>query len=166
MIYDVIINGTTHRVELTKGEKTWLCKVDDTMMEVDAVFTARDVVSILLGGKAYEVKRERALSGETHMIVGSARYSSEVQDPRSLKTRRAHSGAGEGPQKLTAPMPGKVVRILVGEKAEVEAGQGVIVVEAMKMQNELKSPKKGVVSKIVVAEGTTVNAGDPLVVIE
>jgi len=166
MIYDVIINGNTHRVELTKGEKTWLCKVDDTMMEVDAAFTARDVVSILLSGKAYEVKRERALSGETHMIVGSARYSSEVQDPRSLKTRRSHAGAGEGPQKLMAPMPGKVVRILVSEKDEVEAGQGIIVVEAMKMQNELKSPKKGVVSKVIAAEGATVNAGDPLMVIE
>lgn len=166
MTYDVIINGNTHRVELTKGEKTWLCKVDNTMMEVDAAFTARDVVSILLSGKAYEIKRERALSGETHMIVGSARYSSEVRDPRSLKTRRSQAGAGEGPQKLMAPMPGKVVRILVSEKDEVEAGQGVIVVEAMKMQNELKSPKKGVVSKVIAAEGTTVNAGDPLMVID
>ncbi len=166
MTYDVVINGNTHRVELTKNEHTWLCKVDDTMMEVDAAFTARDVISILLSGKAYEVKRERSLSGETHMIVGSARYSSEVQDPRSLKTRRAQAGTGEGPQKLNAPMPGKVVRILVKEKDEVEAGQGVIVVEAMKMQNELKSPKKGVVSKILAAEGSTVNAGDALVVVE
>lgn len=166
MTYDVVINGNTHRVELAKGEKTWICKVDDSMMEVDAVFTARDVISILLGGKAYEVKRERSLSGETHMIVGSARYSSEVQDPRSLKTRRAKAGTEEGPQKLLAPMPGKIVRILVAEKAEVEAGQGVIVVEAMKMQNELKSPKKGIVAKLPVAEGATVNAGDTLAIIE
>jgi biotin carboxyl carrier protein len=166
MTYEVVINGNTHRVELTKGEKTWVCKVDDSMMEVDAAFTARDVISILLGGKAYEVKRERSLSGETHMIVGSARYSSEVQDPRSLKTRRAKAGTEEGPQKLIAPMPGKIVRILVAEKGKVEAGQGVIVVEAMKMQNELKSPKKGIVAKLPVAEGATVNAGDTLAIIE
>ncbi len=166
MTYDVVINGTTHRVELTKQDKTWLCKVDDTMMEVDAAFTARDVISILLGGKAYETKRERAQSGETHMIVGSARYASDVQDPRSLKTRRARAGTEEGPQKVAAPMPGKIVRILRPEKSEVEAGQGVIVVEAMKMQNELKSPKKGVVAKVLVAEGATVNAGDALAIIE
>lgn len=166
MTYDVIINGTMHRVELTKLDKTWLCKVDDTVMEVDAAFTARDVISILLGGKQYEVKRERSLSGETHMIVGSARYSSDVQDPRSLKTRRSQAAGSEGPQKMAAPMPGKVVRILVGEKDEVEAGQGVIVVEAMKMQNELKSPKKGTVSKVLVGEGATVNAGDALAIIE
>ncbi len=166
MTYDVIINGTSHRVELTKQENCWVCKVDDTMMELDAAFTARDVLSVLLGGKAYEVKRERSLNGDTHMIVGSARYSSEVHDPRSLKTRRATAGTGEGPQKLVAPMPGKIVRIIVPEKGEVEAGHGVIVVEAMKMQNELKSPKTGIVSKVLVAEGATVNAGDPLVIIE
>jgi biotin carboxyl carrier protein len=166
MTYDVVINGTTHRVELIRGEKTWICKVDDAMMEVDAALTARDVMSVLLGGKAYAIKRERALSGETHMIVGSARYASEVQDPRSLKTRRANAGTAEGPQKLAAPMPGKIVRVLAPEKSEVEAGQGVIVIEAMKMQNELKSPKKGVVAKVLVTEGATVNAGDALVIIE
>jgi biotin carboxyl carrier protein len=166
MTYDVVINGTTHRVELTKGDKTWICKVDDTMMEVDAAFTARDVISVLLGGKAYEIKRERSLSGETHMIIGSARYASEVQDPRSLRTRRAKAGTEEGPQKLVAPMPGKIIRTLVPEKREVEAGQGVIVVEAMKMQNELKSPKKGIVAKILVVEGAIVNAGDALAIIE
>jgi len=63
-------------------------------------------------------------------------------------------------------MPGKVVRILVREEAEVEAGQGIVVVEAMKMQNEIKSPKKGVVQKIVAAEGANVNAGDVLAVVE
>ena len=166
MTYDVIINGQTHRVELNKGEKTWLCRVDDYEMELDAAITARDVLSVLLEGKAYEIKRERSFSGETHMIVGSQRYSAEVQDPRSLRSRRAAGASTEGPQKLLAPMPGKVVRILVAEKDEVEAGQGLIVVEAMKMQNELKSPKKGIVQKIMAVEGATVNPGEALVIVE
>lgn len=135
-------------------------------MEVDAALTARDVMSVLLGNKAYEVKRERSLSGEEHMIVFSERFKAEVQDPRSLRTRRGAGASGEGPQKLAAPMPGKVVRMLVEEGAEVEAGQGVVVVEAMKMQNELKAPKKGVVKKVMAKEGTTVNAGDTLAIIE
>jgi biotin carboxyl carrier protein len=63
-------------------------------------------------------------------------------------------------------MPGKVVRVLAGEKTEVDAGQGVLVVEAMKMQNELKSPKKGIVQKILASEGAAVNAGDVLAVVE
>jgi biotin carboxyl carrier protein len=63
-------------------------------------------------------------------------------------------------------MPGKVVRVLIGEEQPIEAGQSIMVVEAMKMQNEIKSPKKGVVQKIVAAEGANVNAGDVLAIVE
>jgi biotin carboxyl carrier protein len=100
------------------------------------------------------------------MVIGSARYAVDVQDPRSLKTRRAVAGAEAGPQKIKAAMPGKIVRVLVSEKEEVKAGQGVIVMEAMKMQNEMKSPKDGRVQKILAAEGSAVNAGDTLAIIE
>jgi biotin carboxyl carrier protein len=100
------------------------------------------------------------------MVVGSARYAVDVQDPRSLRTRRAVAGNEAGPQKLKALMPGKVVRILVREKDEVKAGQAVLVMEAMKMQNEMKSPKDGKVQKMLAAEGSTVNAGDTLAIIE
>jgi biotin carboxyl carrier protein len=63
-------------------------------------------------------------------------------------------------------MPGRIVRVLVAENSEVEAGQGIVVVEAMKMQNEIKSPKKGVVKKIAATTGAAVNPGDVLAVIE
>jgi biotin carboxyl carrier protein len=166
MTYDVIVDGKTHHVELTRGKKLWSCKVDGQEIEVDATLTARDVMSVLVDGKAYEIKRERSLQGELHMVIGSARYAVDVQDPRSLRTRRAVAGAEAGPQKIKAAMPGKIVRILVNEKDEVKGGQGIIVMEAMKMQNELKSPKDGRVQKILTAEGSTVNAGDTLAIIE
>ena len=166
MTYDVIVDGKTHRLELNKGEKTWICKVDGHRLEVDAALTARDVLSVLVGGDAFEIKRERSLQGELHLVIGSARYAIDVQDPRSLRTRRAAAGGEAGPQKITAPMPGKIVRVMVAVGDEVKAGQGVIVMEAMKMQNEMKSPKDGKVQKILTAEGATVNAGDALAVIE
>ncbi|MGB0012261.1 MAG: biotin/lipoyl-containing protein, partial [Candidatus Sulfotelmatobacter sp.] len=72
----------------------------------------------------------------------------------------------QGPKKIVAPMPGKVVRLLVREGDEVEMGASVAVVEAMKMQNEIKSPKKGAVQKILVTEGAAVNAGDVLAIVE
>jgi biotin carboxyl carrier protein len=166
MTYDVVVDGKTHQVELTQGEKTWHCKVDGETVEVDAALTARDVLSVLVGGKAYEIKRERSLQGDLHMVIGSARYAVDVQDPRSLRTRRAAAGAEAGPQKVKAPMPGKIVRVMVNEGDEVKAGQGIIVMEAMKMQNEMKSPKDGKVQKVLTAEGSTVNAGDTLAVVE
>src|ERR1700751_2493381 len=129
MTYDVVVDNKTHQVELTRGEKTWLCKVDGQVIEVDAALTARDVLSVLVAGKAYEIKRERSLQGELHMVIGSARYAVDVQDTRSLRTRRAIAGAESGPQRVKAPMPGKIVRIMVNEKDEVNAGQGIIVME-------------------------------------
>ena len=87
MTYDIVVDGKTHQLELTRGEKTWLCKVDGEEIEVDAALTARDVLSVLIGGKAYEIKRERSLQGELHIVIGSARYAVDVQDPRSLRTR-------------------------------------------------------------------------------
>jgi biotin carboxyl carrier protein len=166
MIYDVVVDGKTHQVELTRSDHAWLCKIDGHEMELDAVLTARDVLSVLVDGKAYEIKRERSLQGELHMVIGSARYAVDVQDPRSLRTRRSVAGSEAGPQKVKSPMPGKIVRILVNEHDEVKAGQGLIVMEAMKMQNEMKSPKDGKVQKILTAEGSTVNAGDTLAIVE
>jgi biotin carboxyl carrier protein len=166
MTYNVVVDGKTHRVELTRGEQTWQCSIDGQPIEVDAALTTRDVLSILIGDKQYEIKRERSLRGELHMVIGSARYAVDVQDPRSLRTRRAAAGSEAGPQKLTAAMPGKIIRIMVKEKDEVKSGQAVLVMEAMKMQNEMKSPKDGRVQKILTAEGSTVNAGDTLAVIE
>ncbi len=166
MTYDVVVDGKTHQLELTRGEKTWHCKIDGKTMDVDVALTARDVLSVLVDGKAYEIKRERSLQGELHMVIGSARYAVDVQDPRSLRTRRAVAGSEAGPQRLKAAMPGKIVRILVQEKDEVKAGQSIVVMEAMKMQNEMKSPKDGRVQKILIAEGSIVNAGDTLAIIE
>src|SRR5579864_4352440 len=164
MIYEITIDERNYRVELNRVDGRWDCRLDGKPVEIDAVLPRRDVLSILIKGKAYEIKRERSAT-DLHLWVGSARYGVQLRDPRSLRGRAA-TDDGKGPRKLVAPMPGKIVRVLVAESAEVEAGQGVVVVEAMKMQNEIKSPKKGVVRKLVAMEGAAVNAGDVLAVVE
>jgi biotin carboxyl carrier protein len=98
--------------------------------------------------------------------MGSERFAVEVRDPRSLRSRRAATGQEAGPAKILAPMPGKIIRVLAAEGGEVEAGQGLVVVEAMKMQNEIKATKKGRVTRIAVKEGSAVNAGDLLAIVE
>lgn len=165
MIYDINIDGQDYRLELAHDKAGWTCRLNGGEVALDAVLTRANVLSVVINGTAYEVKRELT-PVDLHLWVGSARYAAEVRDPRSLRSRRRAAGAAAGIKKLVAPMPGKVVRVLVKEKAEVQAGQGVLVVEAMKMQNELKSPKKGVVQKILAAPGTTVNAGDVLAIVE
>jgi biotin carboxyl carrier protein len=164
MTYDVAIDGKTHRLELERNEKGWSCRLDGRAIPVDAVLARPDVLSLRVLNRAFEVKCER-VGTETHFWVGSQRFSVEVRDPRSLRGR-GRATADQGPQKLTAPMPGKVVRILLAPGSEVEAGTGVLVVEAMKMQNEVKSPKKGTIQKILVQVGAAVNAGDVLAMVE
>jgi biotin carboxyl carrier protein len=164
MIYDVTIDGKNYRLELDRDDGRWSCRLDGREIAVDAVLARPDVLSLRLGNDAYEVKCER-VGSDSHLWVGSQRFASEVRDPRSLRAR-LRAADDHGPKKLTAPMPGKVVRILASEGAHVAAGTGVIVVEAMKMQNEIKSPKKGMVQKLLVGEGAAVNAGDVLAIVE
>jgi biotin carboxyl carrier protein len=106
-------------------------------------------------------------SGETvDVVVGTERFAVMFTDPKRLRGSAAAAGVGDGAARIVAPMPGKVVRVLVQVGAQIEAGAGVVVVEAMKMQNEMKSPKAGSVSAVNVEVGATVNGGDVLVVIE
>jgi len=164
MLYDVTIDGKNYRLDLNRAEGRWFCRLDGQELEVDAVLTRTDVLSLRIGNMAYEIKSERVAS-DLHLWVGSTRFAAEVRDPRSLRGR-TRAGDDQGPKKIVAPMPGKVVRLLVHDGDEVEQGAGVAVVEAMKMQNEIKSPKKGSVQKILVTEGAAVNAGDVLAIIE
>jgi biotin carboxyl carrier protein len=165
MVYNVTVDGKHYRLDLSCKDGNWLCHLDGREIEVDPVLLRQNVLSLIIGGVSYEVKRELTAS-DTHLWIGGARYQTELHDPRSLRSYRAESGAAAGKKKIIAPMPGKVVRVLVKEKMEVQAGQGVVVVEAMKMQNELKSPKQGIVQKVMVAEGASVKAGDVLLIVE
>ncbi len=165
MVYDVTIDGKDFRLELERKESGWQCRLDGRNIEMNAVLARRDVLSILIDGKAYEIKREHTAT-DTHLWVGSVRYLAELRDPRSLRGRKGAGADDKGPKKILAPMPGKVVRMLVDQGQPVEAGQSILVVEAMKMQNEIKSPKKGMLQKIVAIEGGNVNAGDVLAIVE
>jgi len=122
------------------------------------------VYSVLLGSRSFEVKitpsgTEWAVDVDgRHFVIGAV-------DPRTQR-RLNSSAASHGPSKLPAPMPGKVVRVLVEPGVEVAAGQGLVVVEAMKMQNELKAPRAGRVIAVNTTAGATVASGDVLVVLE
>jgi biotin carboxyl carrier protein len=163
MTYDVTIDGKNYRLELDRAEGRWSCRLDGRVIEIDAVLARPDVLSLRVGDLAYEVKSER-VAGVLQIWVGNQRFAPEVRDPRLLRGR-SRAIDDHGPKKLTAPMPGKIVRILAPEGAEVEVGAGILVIEAMKMQNEIKSPKKGTIQKILVREGAAVNAGDGLAIV-
>jgi biotin carboxyl carrier protein len=164
MLYDIIIDGKNYQLALNRTGGVWECRLNGRELDVDAVLARPNVLSIRVGNLAYEVKSER-VAGELHLWVGSARFLAEVRDPRSLRGR-SRAGEERGPRKIVASMPGKVVRLLAQVGDSIETGAGVLVVEAMKMQNEIKSPKNGKIDKILVSPGAAVNAGDVLAIIE
>jgi acetyl/propionyl-CoA carboxylase alpha subunit len=122
------------------------------------------VFSVLLGSKSFSVAIARRGSG-LELWAGGRRHFLELADPRD-RSGKADRVSAAGPVEIRAQMPGKVIKVLVERGAAVETGQGIIIVEAMKMQNEMKSPKSGVVGRIQAAEGSTVAAGETLMVIE
>jgi len=118
------------------------------------------VYSILVDGASYEVTVD---AGE--VTVGNRRFTYEIEDPRQWK-RSSDSAGIHGRAQIVAPMPGKIVRILVAIGAEVNAGDAIIVIEAMKMQNEMKAPRAGRVAEIHGKENDSVVAGAILAIID
>ena len=130
------------------------------LRDADHAPIAAGLHSVLANGTSYEVR----VNGSTITVNGHA-FETEIQDPRRWSRQSASHGS-QGRASINSPMPGKVVRILVELHQEVEAGKGIVVVEAMKMQNELKSPKPGKVVEIRVSENDGVAAGAVLVIIQ
>lgn len=170
MKFEVHLTGPTGKklrtVELERDTDRWKISLDGQPVTVDAVEIDPNTLSLLLHGQSYEVRITQSPDGLLNLQTGLQEFTAEVADPRAWRGRRYGALEVEGRQQVVAPMPGKVVRLLVQVGDKVEAGQGLLVVEAMKMQNEIRSPKGGTVERLQVKEGQPVNAGDVLAWVE
>jgi biotin carboxyl carrier protein len=158
------IAGKKRHVELTEaGERpTWT--MDGQRLEADAAEASPGIYSILINGKSFEVRIERR-GAELRAMTCDLEFAVVIQDEREWRRHRGGGVEPEGRQQVLAPMPGKVVRVLVSAGDSVRAGQGLLVVEAMKMQNEVRAPKSGTIDRVRVVEGQTVNAGEVVVIV-
>lgn len=169
MILRVLVDGRRVDLELSRSGEECRFRLGTEAAgggerSASVIEVAPGVYSVLLEGRSYEVTVEPA-EGSSILAVGGRRFTVDVEDPRRSRSRAA-AAFGEGRRKVTAPMPGKVVRVLVAEGEKVEAGQGIAVVEAMKMQNEMKAPKAGRVAALTAREGAAVTAGEVLAIVE
>ena len=163
----VEIGGRQRCVELPSnadGAATTIV-VDGKQTVADVRMLRDGVLSLIVGGRQFQCILQRDADGDAVVVAGK-RFGFSIADPRSLAGQRGATGGSDGPKAVKAPMPGRVVRILVAVGDEVEKERGLVVIEAMKMQNELKSPKTGHVFRVAVAVGDTVAAGDVLVIVE
>lgn len=166
MKLEIEIDGHLRHVEIESVDSTgqWTITIDGQTVEADACLLRPGILSLHIAGRSHRIVLD-ADPAETALHLGAHRIPYRIADPRSLRRRRRRAGA-EGPVTLKASMPGRVVRLLAEIGETVAAHQGILVIEAMKMQNELKAPREGRVAQIRVDPGDTVSAGDVLAIIE
>ena len=165
MKFEVNIRTTKQVVELERDGSAWRIALDGKRIDADVREVEHGVFSVILDGESHEVRVTPQSDGTLILNSGTHEFAAEVTDPRAWRGRRHGGMEAEGRQQITAPMPGKVVRVLVRPGEKVEAGQGLVVVEAMKMQNEIRSPKSGMVERLMAKEGEPVNAGEVLAIV-
>jgi biotin carboxyl carrier protein len=154
------IDDRPYPLELERDGEEWIAN----SRRASVIEVEPGIYSVLIDGRSFEARME---GGQPACVVniGPRRFAVEVTDPRQFVCKR-DGAPREGREALTAPMPGRVVRVLAQAGDRVEAGQGILVIEAMKMQNELKAPKAGTLVSLTAQEGATVAGGEALGAIE
>ena len=155
-------------VEIRREAGEVFANVDGREYRLEASLSPSGMTLLTADGQVFDCRIEGQPSAgqAVEVFVGTDQYAVTLTDPKRLGGAAAASAAADGAARIVAPMPGKIVRVLVAKGASVEVGAGIVVVEAMKMQNEMKAPKAGTVVALSVEVGTTVNGGDVLAVIE
>ena len=165
MKYVVTLGDEARAVEVSGGDGRYRVVVGDTEWDVDARATAAGIYSLLIGGVSY-VADVLDRDGMCVVEVRGERYEITVEEQtRHIIRTRGGAGAGAGSRTLTAPLPGKISRVAVRPGDAVQAGDILLVIEAMKMENEFRAGTAGTVAEVRVAAGEAVNAGDVLIVL-
>jgi biotin carboxyl carrier protein len=164
MKINITIQDRQRTVEWTYAGDRLQWKVDGVHVDADAIKVAPGIFSIIVDGESFEAQVEGD-SSRLRVLIGGREYLSSIENPRELKKRGAGAAQIEGRQNVVAPMAGKIIQSLVKAGDEVQSGQGLLIVEAMKMQNEIRSPKSGKIEVITVIEGQTVNPGDTVAIV-
>jgi biotin carboxyl carrier protein len=166
MICDLETRGGGRTIQVRRRGSEWEMTLDGRILKVD-VTVSGGRWSLLIGRRSYEVAVDRRANGERIVHINGRAVPVSIVDPRErLVRRRGAMAAGHGPRSIVSPMPGRIVKVLVREGDTVAAHQGLLVVEAMKMENELRAPRAGQVTAVKVVEGMSVEGGAVLIVME
>jgi biotin carboxyl carrier protein len=162
VIFDAQVGEKSLRIEVRGKDGGYRLTVDGRPLDVEVKEAGRGFLNLILEGRSYDVGLVRADTGITVVLDGVPHLAVVTEGSRGAAPARVQSG----PSRLTAPMPGKIVRVLVKPGDEVQAQQPVLVMEAMKMENELRAPRAGQVRQVAVVEGQAVERGALLAVLE
>ena len=181
IVREVTVGEKNYRIELQAAKSSphdgeprnsraaqnseWKITFGERELSVACLPLPNNILSLIVNGKSVQARVEQN-GDRLRVFIDGRSYECSVRDPRSFQSRNRTAHADDAEQKVKASMPGKVVRLLAQPGDSIIPGQGLLVIEAMKMQNEVRSTKGGIVKSLAVREGTNVNAGDLLAVIE
>jgi biotin carboxyl carrier protein len=167
MIYEVTEGKEKVRVELREaGENLYDVTIGEHTVRVDVAKSGRTIYSVIEDGQQFEAMVEERGGPKLDVLVRGHLFHLEAVDERSRMLSQSTGAVATGPEVVTADMPGKIVKLEVAVGEAVSAGQPVVIVEAMKMENPIPSPIDGVVTDISVRQGDTVESGAPLFTVE
>jgi biotin carboxyl carrier protein len=157
----------SYTVEIEEtGKSVYRVSVDGNEFVVDGKKTGRTNYSLIVDNRSFEIEVDNS-DDEYRVLVDGRSYHINLVDERRLRVGASQSATQlQGRQRVSVPMPGKVIAVLVSEGDQVEKGQGLAIVEAMKMENEVHSPIAGAIKEIKVKAGDTVEGGAVLVIVE
>lgn len=164
MKLEIEIANKTVIVNWQEKDQKIFANIDGTDYEVEVSKPSNNVYTLLINNQVHEFRINTSNNHHSEIAIGDQVISSKVVDRR--KQHQKSDAALAGTQAITAPMPGRVVQVLKNVGDEVKSGEGIVVVEAMKMQNELGAPKAGIVKAIKVKVGQTVVASEVLAIVE
>lgn len=159
------IDQETYKIEIDSKDGKYLIKLGGKQYHVDSQPISENCLSLLVDGKAYTVFVVEDKT-KKYISVQGEQFCIEETESEAETRSVAEAGTFKGIPTISSPMPGKIVKILVGEGDKVRKGQGLVIVEAMKMENEIRSPSAGIVKKINFKEGNLVDTADPIIELE
>ncbi len=162
------LDGEKHEISLKQTGENVSAEIDGRVYNLEAHLAEPNVYLLKHANKIYQifVAPNENRGAPFSVNLGNNDFEITLIDPKRMRSATGEGASADGAAEIKTAMPGKVVRVLATVGAEIKQGDGVLIVEAMKMQNEMKAPKDGSVKEIRVVEGATVNAGDILAIIE
>lgn len=162
MEFEFLVDDKLHKISLDKKEKKFVFSDGEESYEVDIHFISSNVISIIIGKRSYRVYFARDKDNR-YFCIGGNQFIVREPGEEEESFRKGEEKAGEDKLMVKAPMPGKVIKINVTEKEEIRRNQTLAIVEAMKMENEIKSSIEGYVKRIFVSAGDLVDSEKPLI---
>jgi biotin carboxyl carrier protein len=163
--FEVLISKNTEMLRFEWDGNSGTVFIGDRQISLDSIRYSKNCYSLLIDGQSFDIS-VHVVNDTCQVLVNGKPFEVVLRNPKRLRKGSSSAEDSAGPMSVSTPMQGKVVKLLVQVGTAVEEGQGVAVVEAMKMQNELKAPKSGVVEKILVEENQPVNAGESLLIVK